>query len=204
MARLIMVLVTIVTIASCAVQKDGIIAPEKSNIYSASDRQLIMSNDGDSPMRVFKIDKEADSLLLRMESKYVIPDSNDVVLKTFVERLYATVRDSISMGVGIAAPQVGILKRVIWIQRFDKEGFPFEVYLNPRVIKYTEKKQDCREGCLSIPDRSDTTRYRAYAIHIEYDRMDETHHSEMVEGFTAVIFQHEIDHLYGKLYIDQL
>jgi len=108
------------------------------------------------------------------------------------------------MGVGIAAPQVGILKDMIWVQRFDKEGFPFEVYINPVIRQYSTKKQDCREGCLSIPDRSDTTKTRAYAILLEYDRLSGDHITEMVEDFTAVIFQHEIDHLHGVLYLDHL
>ena len=64
--------------------------------------------------------------------------------------------------------------------------------------------QECREGCLSIPDRSDTLNSRAYAILIEYDKPDESHVVEMVEDFTAVIFQHEIDHLNGILYLDHL
>jgi len=134
----------------------------------------------------------------------VLPNPDDPVLNTFVNRLYATVRDSMSMGVGIAAPQVGILKNIIWVQRFDKEDYPFEVYLNPKIISYSKLKQDCREGCLSIPDRSDTTKTRSYAIMIEYDKMDRTHHTEMIEDFTAVIFQHEIDHLDGILYLDHL
>ena len=109
-----------------------------------------------------------------------------------------------SLGVGIAAPQVGILKNIIWVQRFDKDKFPFEVYLNPKIIQYTEKKQDCMEGCLSIPNRRATTKSRAYAILIEYDQLDGSHKTEMVEGFTAVIFQHEIDHLNGILFLDLL
>ncbi|MCL4109202.1 UNVERIFIED_CONTAM: hypothetical protein GTU68_028383 [Idotea baltica] len=93
---------------------------------------------------------------------------------------------------------------MIWVQRFDKDGFPFEVYLNPVIKKYTDKKQKCREGCLSIPGRSDTTETRSYAIMLEYDMLDGTHGIEMVEDFTAVIFQHEIDHLHGILYLDHL
>jgi len=50
----------------------------------------------------------------------------------------------------------------------------------------------------------DTLNTRAYAILIEYDKMDKTHHVEMIEDFTAVIFQHEIDHLNGVLYLQYL
>ena len=163
-----------------------------------------MEKDSLSPMRVFKINNPADSILLRQKSTDVIVNPNNPVLQTFVKRLYQTVRDSMSMGVGIAAPQVGVLKNIIWIQRFDKPNFPFEVYLNPKIVQYSKLTQECREGCLSIPNRSDTLNYRSYAILIEYDKMDNSHHVEMVEDFTAVIFQHEIDHLDGILYIDHL
>lgn len=177
----------------------------KSKTAAVSDleRRMILAGAEDEPMRVYKTDMKSDSLLLRSNSsKVAIPADKDI--QHFISRLYATVRDSMSMGVGIAAPQVGVLKQIVWIQRFDKEGFPFEVYLNPEIKQYSTKKQDCREGCLSIPDRSDTTKTRAYAILIEYDKVDGSHHTEMIEDFTAVIFQHEIDHLHGKLYIDLL
>ena len=172
--------------------------------FTNEQTKLIMEADSAHPMRVFKITNSSDSLLLRTPSEKVQVNPDDPVLRNFVNRLYRTVRDSLSMGVGIAAPQVGILKRIIWVQRFDKEGFPFEVYLNPEIRQYSEKKQTCLEGCLSIPNRRDTLNTRAYAILLEYDKMDRSHVTEMVEDFTAVIFQHEIDHLNGILYTDHL
>jgi len=57
---------------------------------------------------------------------------------------------------------------------------------------------------LSIPNRSETLNSRAYAILISYDTIENTQVVEMVEDFTAVIFQHEIDHLNGILYLDHL
>ncbi|KQC34485.1 peptide deformylase [Nonlabens sp. YIK11] len=165
---------------------------------------MIMDAGATVPMRVFKITKESDSLLLRKNSIAVDVDPKDATLKKLVDRMYATVRDSLSLGAGIAAPQVGILKRIAWVQRFDKPDFPFEVILNPVIKQYSEKKQECAEGCLSIPDRRETLNSRAYAILVEYDTMDAGHKIEMVEDFTAVIFQHEIDHLNGILYLDHL
>ncbi len=155
-------------------------------------------------MRVFLITNKHDSLLLRTKSQSIKVNPKDPILQHFITRLYRTVRDSMSMGVGIAAPQVGVLKNIIWVQRFDKDGFPFEVYLNPKIVQYSKKKQPCPEGCLSIPDKRATTQNRAYAILLEYDKQDGSHAMEMVEDFTAVIFQHEIDHLNGILFIDHL
>lgn len=180
-------------------------SPESSAAsFTSKEESFVMEAGTDTPMRVYLTTSKTDSSLLRSKSKPVKADPNDPVLRHFVKRLYRTVTDSASMGVGIAAPQVGLLRQIIWVQRFDKEGFPFEVYLNPVIRQYTKKKQPCREGCLSIPNRMDTTQTRAYAILLEYDKMDGSHEVEMVEDFTAVIFQHEIDHLHGILFTDHL
>ncbi len=172
--------------------------------FSKAEVEYIMTGDTLTPMRVFQITNPSDSILLRTKSASVRVDPEDKVLQTFVKRLYRTVRDSMSLGVGIAAPQVGILKNIIWVQRFDKDNAPFEVYLNPKILQYTDLKQPCLEGCLSIPDRRDTTNNRAYAILIAYDQLNKERKVEMVEDFTAVVFQHEIDHLNGILYTDHL
>ena len=172
--------------------------------FSEKEAKFIMNADSLNPMRVYKINSKKDSLLLRTKSSYIKPNPKDPILRNFVKRLYATVRDSMSMGVGIAAPQVGILKNIIWVQRFDKENFPFEVYLNPKIVSYSEEKQTLNEGCLSIPDRTETLKSRSYAITIEYDTMNAEHKSEIVNRFTSVVFQHEIDHLNGILYLDHL
>ncbi len=172
--------------------------------FSSKEEAMILESDSNAPMRVFKINSYEDSILLRKSSQTIEPNLKDEVQQQFIDRLYATVTDSASLGVGIAAPQVGVLQRIIWVQRFDKENFPFEVYLNPVIKQYSELKQPCLEGCLSIPGRRDTTQDRAYAILLEYDQRDGTHVTEMIEDFTAVIFQHEIDHLNGILYLDHL
>ncbi|MEZ4825536.1 MAG: peptide deformylase [Bacteroidia bacterium] len=168
-----------------------------------AENTLIMAGDTATPMRVFLITQYEDSLLLRTQSQPVKADPADTVLQHFIARLYRTVTDSASMGVGIAAPQVGLLRQIIWVQRFDKEGFPFEAYLNPVIRQYSHLRRDGMEGCLSIPVVRDTVN-RAYAILIEYDYPDGSHHIEMVEDFTAVIFQHEIDHLNGIVFTDHL
>ncbi len=175
-----------------------------STVYSAQQKSLLLSGSETDPMRLFLTTNKSDSILLRQRAAEVIPNPDDPLLNACINRLLATVQDSMSLGVGIAAPQVGILKRIIWVQRFDKEGFPFEVYLNPVIKQYTKKKQNCMEGCLSIPDKQAETKVRAYAILLEYDTREGQHITEMVEDFTAVIFQHEIDHLDGKLFIDLL
>lgn len=178
--------------------------PESKEWLSEEQRELVFAGDSTEAMRVFLITDPSDSLVLRMPSDSIDLSHHRDEVRYFAERLYRTVTDSMSLGVGIAAPQVGLLKRMIWVQRFDKDGLPFECYINPEILQYSKKTQKCREGCLSIPNRTDTLNSRAYAILLSYETLDGEAKIEMVEDFTAVIFQHEIDHIDGILYTDHL
>lgn len=190
-------------LVSCQ-SKQNILSNDTIKAFSEHEMSLILSDDIDQPMRVYKITNQSDSLTLRKKSNDIVIDTSDIIFMTLVKRLYRTVTDSASLGVGIAAPQVGILKNLIWLQRFDKDGFPFQLIINPKIIQYSNRKQPCPEGCLSIPNRNAITQNRAATILVEYDTLEGDHIMEMVEDFTAVIFQHEIDHLQGILFIDHL
>lgn len=101
-------------------------------------------------------------------------------------------------GVGIAAPQVGILKRVCIVCTDGKTVYEL---VNP-VIKKESGSQSGPEGCLSIPGRQETV-VRPKKIVVEaYDRHGNGYVYK-IEGFEAVAFCHEIDHLDGVLYIDK-
>jgi peptide deformylase len=121
-----------------------------------------------------------------------------------VERMKKTVSDTVVGGVGIAAPQIGINKRVVVVQRFDKQGEPFEAYPNIYIVKCSEEKQKGPEGCLSVPnERHNVDRFTSVVISyfdVEKGRVV----TETIEGFTAVIFQHEVDHLDGVIYTDRV
>ena len=197
----ILFVIMVVLLWSCGTSKKSI---GSKRTFSGEQEQLIMAGDSITSMRVFLITNQEDSILLRTPSEQVEVLPNDPLLKRLADRMLATVTDSLSLGVGIAAPQVGILKKMILVQRLDKENFPFETYINPEIKEYSERKRPCREGCLSIPVRRDTTTTRSYEILVAYDRLDGSHHEERVEDFVSVIFQHEIDHLNGILYIDHL
>ena len=197
------ILLFIIALSSCSTTKKVTVKSAKP-IFSEQEKQLILSGKENEPMRLYLIDNKSDSLLLRTSSQTFVVDTTNQILQLFTKRLYATVTDPKHRGVGIAAPQVGILKRIIWVRRLDKKSSPFEVYYNPVITKYTEKKQDVPEGCLSIPDYRATTTDRAYAVFIQYDDHRGEHKCEMVEAFTAAIFQHEIDHLNGIMFIDHL
>lgn len=103
-------------------------------------------------------------------------------------------------GVGLAAPQVGISKRVIVVD--DGEDFSPTVVVNPEIIE-AKGEQFEEEGCLSVPGvmgrvrRAEFIRVRGYDV--KGNPLDFT-----AEGMAAVIFQHEIDHLNGILFIDKV
>ena len=200
MKNFLALLFLMVLVSSCGVKP----TTYTTTRFTQEQKDLILSSPNQKTMRVFKITNQRDSLLLRTNSEYVSVKKDKELLGRLIERMKTTMTDSMSLGVGIAAPQVGILKRVIIVQRFDKKNFPIEGYINPVIVQYSKKTQPCKEGCLSIPGRSDMLNMRAYAILLEYDTLDGKHHTEMVEDFTAVVFQHEIDHLNGILYIDHL
>lgn len=164
---------------------------------------LVIHAGGAGIMRLYTVDNPADSVLLRSKSAAVQEEmltSPDFSL--LVNRMLATVNDPDNEGVGIAAPQVGILRRIIAVQRFDKEGEPFEVYVNPEIVFYSGNKISGIEGCLSVPGMRGRVA-RAAEITLRYrDSKTFEEREETVSGYTAVIFQHETDHLNGRLYTD--
>lgn len=169
--------------------------------FTDAERNLVNSGSKGNLMRVLQVTDPADSKVLKASSTDV--NLKDESLPLLIDRMLTTVNDPASPGVGIAAPQVGINRNVIWVQRFDKAGEPFEVYLNPKITWRSSLLRKGEEGCLSIADqRGDVL--RNYTIRITYYDRNGKFYDEMVEGFTAVIFQHEIDHLMGILFTDRL
>lgn len=174
------------------------------NTFTAEERALIGGSADAGVMRVWKTDDPSDSLELRKVSEpLTAADLSSEAYAVLKARMLATVNDPENAGVGIAAPQVGIRKQLIAVERYDREEPQFGFYVNPRIERYSDEKALGREGCLSIPDRSEEVP-RSESIVISYlDERSGQRVEETVEGFTAVIFQHEIDHLNGILYIDR-
>ncbi len=100
-------------------------------------------------------------------------------------------------GVGLAAPQVGVLRRVVVIETPD-EGL-FEL-INPKIIAFSGE-QISEEGCLSVPGRYGTTKRPMHVTVKAMNRNGETV-TYTGSGLLAKAFCHELDHLDGKLYID--
>lgn len=164
-------------------------------------KELSIINQGDinSALPIYQTtDPEQHKTLLSTSTEVDPIDPNTA---TLVKRMKLSLLTT-DGGVGIAAPQVGINRKVIWVQRFDKEGEPLEYFINPIIVWRSEIQNLGPEGDLSIPDFRDQF-YRSKVIQLEYVDLKGQKYSELVEGFTAVIFQHEIDHLFGILISDK-
>ena len=170
--------------------------------FTPAERELIST--ADSLMNVCILPR--DSVLLRaVSSDLGAAELASPLLQSLIDKMLYTVQDPSQDGVGIAAPQVGLSRRIVCVQRFDKPGEPFEAYCNIRIDSLSGEPVSGREGCLSVPGlRGMVPRYPSIVISYvqpgagPFERVSET-----VEGFTAVIFQHECDHLDGILYIDK-
>ncbi|RRJ93468.1 peptide deformylase [Flavobacterium macacae] len=169
--------------------------------FSKEERKLIQSGDAKTMLKVIETTDEKELKILRSVSIDINPKDDLVAL--LAERMFVSMRDPKNPGIGIAAPQIGINRNIIWAQRFDKIGEPFELYLNPKIVWRSQLLQQGSEGCLSIPDFSGNV-LRNYIIKLTYQDKTGKHVEELVEGFTAVIFQHETDHLNGILFTDRM
>jgi peptide deformylase len=179
-------------------QKQG----DRVSNFSKDQIEMITSGSADTKMRLLNWFIEEDSVILRKYSSN-IRFYNDPNLTLFISRLYKTVIDPQHPGVGIAAPQVGISKRVIWVKRYDKTGAPFEVYLNAEILAYSDTLKMRPDGCLSIPGVNGQS-YRAIWVEVRYNTTDgEQIVEKITHEYTAHIFQHEIDHLNGIVWLDR-
>ncbi len=108
------------------------------------------------------------------------------------------------VGVAIAAPQIGVSKRIFLIEDQSKDredDVPEIVAVNPRIVKTSKKREVLGEGCLSVPDRyGAVVRY----TNVTLEALDENGKpfTRGAGGLLAQIFQHECDHLDGTLFVD--
>ncbi|MDY3816178.1 MAG: peptide deformylase [Candidatus Limiplasma sp.] len=118
-----------------------------------------------------------------------------ILLKDMADTMYK------ASGVGLAAPQVGILRRAVVVDVGDEESRLFEL-VNPEIIAF-EGEQEGPEGCLSIPGRSGIVK-RPNKVTVRAQDSRGNPMEITAEGFLARAFCHEIDHLDGILYIDKM
>jgi len=141
------------------------------------------------------------------------PDPRLQAISTDVEKVDAEIRKLVddmaeSMyaadGIGLAAVQIGVPKRVIVIDLDQKEGKRNpRAFINPRILWASEEMAVFEEGCLSVPEIWDDVE-RPARIKCEYLDLDGKKVELEADGMLATCLQHEMDHLNGVLFIDHL
>ena len=136
--------------------------PAGHNAFTPQEQRIIRQSD--SVMYVTVLPE--DSAILRA----TVQDLPEALLrsedfKTLAAKMLATVQSPEQDGVGIAAPQVGISRRLAWVQRYDKPGEPWELYPNIRILERSGTVSHDPEGCLSVPpQRAVVPRYETVIV----------------------------------------
>ncbi|CDA18491.1 peptide deformylase [Acetobacter sp. CAG:267] len=153
-------------------------------------------------MAILKLYTYPDKVLSqKCEAVAEVTDEIRRFLDDMLETMYA------DKGVGLAAPQVGVTKRIIVIDdKVSEDGTPGpnpRFLVNPEIIRKSEDTIWFNEGCLSVPGQcAEVERHRAVTVrYLDYDGKEQTLDAE---DYLAVILQHETDHLDGILYIDRI
>jgi len=138
--------------------------------------------------------------LLRKTARAVTPEDAALVAD-LVPKMFATMYKA--PGIGLAAPQVGILVRLVVIDiQPDKVPAPM-VLINPEVVAKSDEMAVREEGCLSLPDQYADISRPAW-VKVKYQDEHGTKHEVEADGLLAACLQHEIDHLNGVLFVDYL
>lgn len=147
-------------------------------------------------MAIHKIIYLPDPRLRKISSEVEIFDAK---LQTLIDDMFETMYDA--KGVGLAAPQIGINIRLSVIDVTNDKSQQL-VLINPEIIAQ-EGEQEYQEGCLSVPGTFDTVK-RAETVTMRALDRNAKPYEMTASGLLGEAFQHEIDHLNGKLYIDLL
>jgi peptide deformylase len=148
--------------------------------------------------RILTVDADLATLKLKSEPVGAVDDELRALMDDMLETMYA------APGIGLAAIQVGVAKRVIVMDLARGEDPPSPRYfVNPEILWASEETQGYEEGCLSVPEIYDEVE-RPAQVKLRYMGYDGAVVEEDAEGLFAVCIQHEMDHLDGVLFIDHL
>ena len=149
-------------------------------------------------MAIRKILKFPDQ---NLRTKAEVIETFDAALKALTDDMFETMH-SVN-GIGLAATQIGISKRVAVIDISQEKNEPF-VIINPEIeILNTSKNEDYDEGCLSVPGFFETVS-RPSDIKLTYQDLNGEKKEIKPEGLLTKVVQHELDHLNGRLFVDHI
>ncbi len=128
--------------------------------------------------------------------------SFDKELKILTDNMFATMYKN--NGVGLAAPQIGLSKKIVVIDLQEKDKKEPEKYIliNPQIIE-SSGSTSCEEGCLSVPGYHEIVK-RKENVTVKFQKLDGTEEVIFASGMLAICMQHEIDHLNGILFVDKI
>ena len=159
-------------------------------------------------MAIKKVIRMGNPLLRKKSAPLTEEEIKSTELNILVQDMHDTMKGE--DGIGLAAPQIGINKQIVIIElpeeseRYkDVEKTSLLTIINPKLTILDEEKQGYWEGCLSIPGLRGFVE-RPKKINVEFVDQKMEHHTLILEGFLATVFQHELDHLFGTLYIDRI
>jgi peptide deformylase len=159
-------------------------------------------------MALLKIAHLGHPVLRQVAADVSVDEIHSPAFQSLIDDMAETMRES--DGVGLAAPQVYVSRRLIVMEvkggnpRYpDRAGVSLTQLINPKIVSHSSAIQDDWEGCLSIPDlRGKVPRFAS----VEVAALDRLGQPVMLQadGFFARIIQHEIDHLDGKIFIERM
>lgn len=159
---------------------------------------------------------DTDPLLRQKSEEVTLPLSKEIeeILDQMMEYLENSQDDELAKkydlqpGVGLAAPQIGILKRMFTVLTYDEKGQLHKYALvNPKIISTSVAKAylNTGEGCLSVPESHQGFIKRYNKIKLKaYDHISKQNVTLTLKGYVAIVVQHEYDHLDGVLYYDRI
>ena len=137
---------------------------------------------------------------LRLKSEPVA--AVDASIRALVDDMFETMYAA--PGIGLAAIQIGVVKRVVTMDLAGKEEPPApQVFINPEIVGKSDEKSTYEEGCLSIPEYYEEVE-RPSAVRVRYMDLDGKTQEIDATGLLATCLQHEIDHTNGVLFIDYI
>ena len=140
-----------------------------------------------------------DNRLNQVSKKVEVVD--DVIVSILNQMLECMYKNN---GIGLAAPQVGILKRLVVIDCSDKNNVKKHLKLiNPEIIQLSSEISEFEEGCLSLPTQYAKVKRPAEII-VKFQNIKGAFCEESFSGIEATCIQHEVDHLDGKLFVDHV
>lgn len=157
--------------------------------------------------RSTKILKAGSPQLHEVSTPWDFSDKNKESLDQLLQKLKLVMREE--CGIGLSAPQIGVQKRIFVMEVKSSDRYinlpkvPFQVFINPVILKYEKRTCDFMEGCLSVDDfRIIINRPRG--LWVRWQDQSGRFYKQKLSGIRARIFQHEFDHLDGILISDYL